>query len=233
MRIRVPDTNKTPLSYKVSSRPDQAAVCYLHPPQNYRKHKPDHICCCAATKPCSMRHKQAAPQRKRLAESPSQQQDQQQDQHEDWEQGAVRSPQKRRGRRGTPASSVTSTEQNTYKQVADEVLVSTAPSQQQLGVLAEFVVATKAGVSPPAPGAVPASVSVQLFERPSVRGWWNRQLQQHAVLLLSWHCPGEDEHGPQHEVGVPLCAVAEAGWMCGMCIHTPPRHCQFCTDAPA
>lgn len=78
-----------------------------------------------------------------------------------------------------------------------------APQQQQqthasVGVIAEFVVATKAGGSPPA-YAAPASVQVQAYRA--------RYCHEDTLLLLSWLCPSEGNSGPQHEV----CALCVAG----------------------
>jgi hypothetical protein len=84
---------------------------------------------------------------------------------------------------------------------------ASAPQQQQqkhasVGVIAEFVVATKAGGSPPA-DAAPATVQVQAYSQ--------HYLDDGKLLLLSWLCPSEGLSGPKHEVYVPcigrLCSI--------------------------
>lgn len=90
---------------------------------------------------------------------------------------------------------------------ASEATVSTQAQHTPVGAIAEFVCATKAAGTTPA-YAVPLTVRVQLFEKECAR--W--QPRPRAVLLFSWRCPGEAEHGPMHEVGAVASQPAVTGW---------------------
>jgi hypothetical protein len=163
-----------------------------------------------------MRHKQTAPQRKRV------QQQQQDDDVEllDAEQGpeqATQQAQHAQQLHDWQLADVQLQQQppRFYKRLEINLPNVSSSQQQQkyasVGAIAEFVVATKAGGSPPA-GAAPATVQVQAHSRYVDSDYHHLSL----LLLFSWRCPSEGESGPKHEVCSPLrvCPVGKT-WQLG------------------
>lgn len=151
-----------------------------------------------------MRHKQTAPQRKRVH---YQEQD---DDIEllDAEQGpqqAFQQAQHAQQLQGWQSADAQQQQQQPrfYKRLEVVVPNASSPQQQQkhasVGVIAEFVVATKAGGRPPA-DAAPATVQVQAYWNYPDGAWHDDR----HLLLLSWLCPSEGDSGPKHEVCCPL-----------------------------
>lgn len=155
------------------------------------------------------RHKQTAPRRKQ-----AQQQD------HSSEDDAVQEEEEEQQQQQQHALRVEPEQPYAVAAVVTATAQQTRHAQMPLGAVAEFLVATKAAGTTPA-GAAPETVTVQLFTKQHASGC--RASKPKQVLLFSWLCPGEDEHGPKHEVSV--CAPKA---MCSRSVNHTQECCCCC-----